>query len=68
MGVKERRGLLGGVVSSREQERHGQLCCCVGSAVSVFLLDPRVLISMQKFEVGEMYIFGRPTSFFPYEL
>ena len=23
VGVKERRGLLGGVVSSREKERHG---------------------------------------------
>ena len=23
---------------------------------------------MQKFEAGEMYIVGRPTSFFPYEL
>ena len=43
MGVKERRGLLGGVVSSREQERQGKICCCVGSALSVFLLDPRVL-------------------------
>ena len=39
-GVRERVG-FGGVVSSREQEKYASICCCVGSAVSVFSLDPR---------------------------
>ena len=54
--------------SRRESKKDtGKYVCCVGSAVSVFLLDPH--ISMQNFEVGEMYILsvGRQ-HFFPYEL
>ena len=44
VGVRERGFvLLGGVVLPRELERYAYLCCCVGSAVSVFSLDPHVL-------------------------
>ena len=69
VGVKERGGCW--VESSRQGSKKDTVkyVAVSRSAVSVFLLESscRPTISMQRFEVGEMYIVGRPTGFFPYE-
>ena len=67
MGVKE-RGVVGWsrLVKEAKKTRVNMLLCRV-SCVGIFARFS-CTISMQKFEVGEMYIVGRPTSFFPYEL
>ena len=65
MGLKERRGLVVGwsrLVEGARKTRVNILLCrvsCVG-----ILARSSCTISMQKFEVGEMYIVVRPTSFF----
>ena len=64
MGVKERGVLLDRVVSSREQERlRVNMLLCRVSCVGI-LAGSSCTISMQKFEVGEMYIVGRLDKFF----
>ena len=68
MGVKERGGGCGWsrLVKEARKTWVNMLLCrvsCVG-----ILARSSCTISMQKFEVGEMYIVGQPTSFFPCEL
>ena len=66
MGVKERGGCWGWwsrLVKGARKTRLNMLLClasCLG-----ILARSSCTISMQKFEVGELYIVGRPTRFFP---
>ena len=64
-GSKREKGVVGWsrLVEGARKTRVNMLLCrvsCVG-----ILARSSCTISMQKFEVGEMYIVGRPTSFFP---
>ena len=64
VGVKERTRVVGW---SRLVEGTRKMLLCRVSFVGT-LARSSCTISMQKFEFGEMYIVGRPTSFFPYKL
>ena len=67
-GSKREKGVVGcsRLVEGARKTRVNMLLCRV-SCVDV-LARSSCTISIQKFEVGEMYIVGRPKSFFPYEL
>ena len=66
MGVKE-GGLWVELSRQGSKKDMGKYVLCRVSCVRI-LARSSCTIPMQKFEVGEMYIVGRPTSFFPYEL
>ena len=69
MGVREReRGLLGGVISSLEQERYAKICCCVGSAVSVCSLEPRILYQCRSLNLVRCTMSVDRRIIFSYEL